>query len=52
MKTISIIFVAVIAVLAINWNSVNADDEQDFEEGKLLFSMCLRFPISSRIDYN
>jgi hypothetical protein len=34
MKSISILFLVLIGFLAINWNCVQADDEESFEEGK------------------
>jgi hypothetical protein len=38
MKKISILFLALIGLLAINWNSVQADDDEgSFEEGKYFF---------------
>jgi len=46
MKKISILLLAVIGLLAFNWNSVQADDEGSFEEGKFFFFLRLRFLIN------
>jgi len=44
MKKISILFFILIGLLAINWSSVQADDEGDFEEGKFFFlCVCVFF---------
>jgi hypothetical protein len=37
MKKISILLLVLISLLALNWNSVQADDEESFEEGKFFF---------------
>jgi hypothetical protein len=37
MKNISILVLVLIGFLTIHWNSVQADDEGSFEEGKFLF---------------